>query len=79
MNAEYDPTQPSEAETKVLGIREASLKARERWLQQVVQVINSKHSQEVKQAYRDLSRSRGLQRELDRKVLLYDISVRSTL
>jgi hypothetical protein len=76
---EYDPTQSLEAEKKVLGIYEATKSARERWLRQVVEVIYSKHRSEVKQAFRDLTRSKGLQRELERELLFHDILVKATL
>ncbi|KAJ4507466.1 hypothetical protein HRR83_004044 [Exophiala dermatitidis] len=73
-NLPYNPTNPREAEKAILGICQANRKARERWLQRAVDVIFSKHRHEIKEAYRNLTELLGLQRELDRKILIQDIS-----
>lgn len=74
-NPPYNPTHPREVEKDILGICQANRKARERWLQRTVHVIFSEHRHEIKEAYRNLAQLLGLQRELDRKILIQDISV----
>jgi hypothetical protein len=74
-NPPYNPTHPREVEKDILGICQANRKARERWLQRAVDVIFSEHRHEIKEAYRNLTQLLGLQRELDRKILIQDISV----
>ncbi|KAJ9610168.1 hypothetical protein H2204_015409 [Knufia peltigerae] len=73
-NPPYNPTHPREVEKDILGICQANRKARERWLQRAVDVIFSEHRHEIKEAYRNLTQLLGLQRELDRKILIQDIS-----
>ena len=48
VNVDHQPTQPSQAEKDVLGICEAKERARDRWLQQVVDVVYSQRSPQVK-------------------------------
>lgn len=79
VNVDYDPTLPEAAERNVYGISKAKQKARGRWLRRVIRVSSSTHSPEVKQVCYDFTRSKGLQEELDRTLLIDDILVKATL
>lgn len=79
MDVNYNPTQLLEGEKNVHGTPEAGKRACSRWLQRVEAVIRSDYPSEVKRAYRHLTRSKGLQGQLDRKILIHDISVKATL
>lgn len=72
---DYHPELPQLAEEKVYGVREAREKARARWLLQVETVTYSQQPLEIKEAYWGLNHSLGLKKQLERRLLIRDISV----
>lgn len=77
VNVDYDPMQLDESEKRDLGYLKAARMAQERFLCHVRHILYSKHSLEVKQAFRDIVHKKKLQTELERKILIFDISVRA--
>lgn len=75
VDVKHDPAQPSDAEICVYGRIVAARKARERWLQCVVNLSSSEYPPGVEQACRDHIQRWGWKDELDEQVLLRDISV----
>lgn len=75
---DYHPELPRAAEGEVYGVRDAKEKARARWLLQVESVTYSQHPREIKEAYWNLNQSLGLRKQLERRLLIRDISVSKT-
>lgn len=75
MNLDHDPIHPGERQINVFGIHNATRRVRDRWLRHAANVIRSEHPPEVEWTFRYLARSNGVQEQLERAILVHDISV----
>jgi hypothetical protein len=75
INLDHHPTQSIQGLKNVHGAIHASQKARDRWLRRAAGVVRSGLQPGIKHAYLNHTQSHGLDEELGRAILVYDIEV----